>query len=107
MRTDGERLIPVDYRIYDKARDGETKSEHFRKLLDRACARDFTPECVLFDSWYSSLEGIKAVRFYFAAPHFTFGATEQLLNDWKMVSTTVRRDDVIWSADYGMRSLRR
>lgn len=62
--TDGERLIPVDYRIYDKARDGKTKNDHFRDLLDRAYARGFAPECVLFDSWYSSLENLKAVRSY-------------------------------------------
>src|SRR5215216_7342558 len=31
--TDGERLIPVDYRLYDKARDGLTKNDHFRALL--------------------------------------------------------------------------
>lgn len=62
--TDGERLIPVDYRVYEKATDGKTKNEHFRDLLDRAYARGFEPECVLFDSWYSSLENLKAVRSY-------------------------------------------
>jgi putative transposase len=54
----------VDYRIYDKARDGKTKNDHFRDLLDRAYARGFEPECVLFDSWYASLENLKAVRSY-------------------------------------------
>jgi len=62
--SDGERLIPVDYRIYDKATDGKTKNDHFRDLLDRAYTRGFEPECVLFDSWYASLENLKAVRSY-------------------------------------------
>ncbi len=60
--SDGERLLPVDYRIYDKARDGRTKNDHFRALLASAHARGFSPECVLFDSWYAALENLKAVR---------------------------------------------
>lgn len=62
--TDGERLIPVDYRIYEKVTDGKTRNEHFRDLLDQAYAREFEPECVLFDAWYASLENLKAVRAY-------------------------------------------
>jgi putative transposase len=60
--TDGHRHIPVDYRIYDKARDGKTKNDHFRDMLEVAYQREFEPECVLFDSWYASLENLKAVR---------------------------------------------
>lgn len=62
--TDGQRLIRVDYRIYDKARDGKTKNDHFRDLLERTYTREFEPECVLFDGWYASLENLKAVRSY-------------------------------------------
>lgn len=62
--TDGERLVPLDYRIYDKGRDGKTKNDHFRDLLETAYTRGFAPECVLFDSWYASLENLKAVRAY-------------------------------------------
>jgi hypothetical protein len=60
--TDGDRLIPVDYRLYDKADDGLTKNDHFRALLAAARARGFRPACVVFDSWYAGLENLKAVR---------------------------------------------
>ena len=60
--TDGERLIPVDYRVYDKATDGLTKNDHFRALLRVARARGFRPECVAFDSWYASLDNLKVIR---------------------------------------------
>jgi putative transposase len=60
--TDGDRLIPTDYRLYDKERDGFTKNDHFRALLAVAQARGFRPACVGFDSWYASLENLKAVR---------------------------------------------
>jgi DDE superfamily endonuclease len=60
--TDGEGLIPVDYRLYDKARDGLTKNDHFRALLLSAQQRSFAPACVVFDSWYASLANLKLVR---------------------------------------------
>ncbi len=62
--TDGEALIPVDYRLYDKARDGLTKNDHFRALLATAHQRGFTPASVVFDSWYASLDNLKAIRGY-------------------------------------------
>ena len=62
--TDGRRCVPIDYRIADKARDGKTNNDHFRDMLTTAYKRGFTPECVLFDAWYSSLENIKMVRAY-------------------------------------------
>jgi putative transposase len=60
--TDGDRTIPCDFRVYDKARDGHTKNDHFRAMLQTAAARGFTPQCVLFDQWYASLENLKAIR---------------------------------------------
>lgn len=60
--TDGERYIPIDYRIYSKYVDGLTKNDHFRAMLRIAAQRGFTPEAVLFDSWYSSLDNLKLIR---------------------------------------------
>jgi putative transposase len=60
--TDGDRKIPCDYRLYDKAKDGQTKNDHFRAMLAVARSRGFAPECVVFDSWYSGLENLKAIR---------------------------------------------
>jgi hypothetical protein len=60
--TDGEALVPVDYRVYHKAKDGLTKNDHFRAMLAEAKARGFAPECVVFDRWYASLENLKAIR---------------------------------------------
>jgi hypothetical protein len=59
--TDGDRKIPVDYRLYDKA-DGRTKNDHFREMLGIAKGRGFAPRLVLFDGWYASLENLKQVR---------------------------------------------
>ena len=60
--TDGEALIPCDYRLYEKAVDGRSKNDHFRAMLATARERGFAPECVVFDSWYASLENLKAIR---------------------------------------------
>lgn len=59
--TDGDRKLPVDYRIYSQA-DGLTKHDQFWDLLLTAKARGFAPKYVLFDSWYASLENLKRVR---------------------------------------------
>lgn len=59
--TDGERYIPVDYRIYHKKQDGLTKNDHFEAMLHSAYERGFRPECVCFDSWYASLKNLKLV----------------------------------------------
>ena len=59
--TDGDRHVPCDYRLYDKA-DGLTKNQHFAAMLRAASARGFAPRCVAFDGWYASLENLKLVR---------------------------------------------
>jgi hypothetical protein len=59
--TDGDRHIPCDYRLYDKA-DGKTKNDHFADMIRTAHARGFSPRCVVFDGWYSSLDNLKLVR---------------------------------------------
>lgn len=60
--TDGMRCVPVDYRIFDKDRDGKTKNDHFAEMLLAAYERGFNPELVCFDSWYASIENLKLVR---------------------------------------------
>lgn len=59
---DGERHIPCDYRLATKGVDGLTKNDHFQHMIQVAQQRGFIPECVLFDSWYSSLANLKLVR---------------------------------------------
>ena len=59
--TDGDRKVPVDYRIYSKA-DGEAKNDHFWEMMLMARGRGFAPEDVLFDGWYASLEDLKQIR---------------------------------------------
>jgi putative transposase len=59
--TDGDRKIPVDYRIYSKA-DGKTKNDHFWEMMLMARGRGFAPDSVLFDGWYASLENLKQIR---------------------------------------------
>ncbi len=57
--TDGVRVVPVDYRVFDKDRDGKTKNDHFAEMLLKAFERGFNPALVCFDSWYGSVENLK------------------------------------------------
>ena len=60
--SDGDKHIPCDYRIYDKAVDGKSKNDHCREMLDVAKHRGFAPACVIFDSWFSSLANLKHIH---------------------------------------------
>ena len=60
--TDGDRHLPCDYRVYDKPTDSKSKNDHFRDLLRTAQERGISPQCVLFDGWYSSLDNLKLIR---------------------------------------------
>jgi hypothetical protein len=60
--TDGNAIIPVDFRIYDIDTDGKTKNDHFRDMLRKAKERCFQPRIILFDSWYASVDNLKTIR---------------------------------------------
>lgn len=54
-----EKFYPLDYRIYDKKRDGKTKLDHVSDMIKDLIKRDkenqfFTH--VLMDSWYATAE---------------------------------------------------
>jgi hypothetical protein len=57
---DTKRFYPLDYRIYDMARDGKTKLDHVSDMLSKLIAQEavqgtfFTH--VLMDSWYATAE---------------------------------------------------
>ena len=38
-----------------------SKSDHFRSLRQKAKKRGSRPACILFDSWYPSLDNLKAI----------------------------------------------
>lgn len=62
--TDGAEFVPINYRLYDKTRDDQTKNDHFCAMLDKAHKRNFTPYYVLMDSWYGSVANLKQIDSY-------------------------------------------
>ena len=57
--TDGDISIPVDCCVFDQESDGLSKNDHLRQMLETAREHGFKPDCVLWDSWYSSLGNFK------------------------------------------------
>lgn len=57
--TKGDEFIPIDYRVCQRENDDKTKNDHFHDMLQRAKQRGFTPQYVLMDAWYSSINNLK------------------------------------------------
>jgi putative transposase len=60
--TEGDRHVPCDYRVFDKAQDHLTKNDHFQHMLNTAQGRGFQPACVVFDGWYAGLDNLRLIR---------------------------------------------
>jgi len=60
--TDGGAKLPLDCRLSNAPVDGIDKNRLFREMLETAKTRGFQPRYVCFDSWYSGLDNLKAVR---------------------------------------------
>lgn len=60
--TDGNIVLPVDFRIYNIEEDNKTKNDHFLDMLYKAEERGFKPKYVMFDTWYASIKNLKAIR---------------------------------------------
>lgn len=63
-QTSKDDYIPLDYRIWNPPDDGKTKNDHFKEMLSDTKSRGLSPEMVVADSWYSSLDNLKTVRSY-------------------------------------------
>lgn len=61
-QTSKDHYVPIDYRIWNPPEDGKTKNEHFRDMLSSVKERGLDPDMVVADSWYSSLDNLKAIR---------------------------------------------
>lgn len=57
-----DQVCPADFRIWEPQEDGKTKNNHFREMIIQAHKRGITPEAILADSWYSSLDNLKCIR---------------------------------------------
>ena len=60
--TNGQKFVPVDYRVYQPDLDGNDKNDHFQDMLKRALKRGFSPRYVLMDCWYGSVKNLKLIR---------------------------------------------
>jgi putative transposase len=104
--TDGDRHIPCDYRIYDKA-DGLTKNDHFRHLLTEAKQRGFRPGCVAFDGWYASLDNLKLIR-EFGWRWLTRFKVNRLVNKDRQGIKAIQDTEIaatgtiVWLSGYGL-----
>jgi hypothetical protein len=97
--TDGDAKIPCDFRWYDKPIGGQTKNEHFRRMLDVAKERGLSPEIVAFDTWYASLKKPEArSRSWMELVHTTRGESACDTGPWSKGCDPEDRHSGGWSA---------
>lgn len=53
--------VPINYRLYDK-KEGKTKNDYFREMVEEVITWGLKPRLVTGDSWYSGLENLKFLR---------------------------------------------
>ena len=61
-----ETLIPIDFRIFDRTRNGErgsnNRNDFFREMVEVALDRGLKPLAVVMDSWYAGMSSLKFLR---------------------------------------------
>lgn len=60
---EAKRLIRADEGVIVIDADGKNKNDHFRDVVRAAVERIFEPGCVIFNSWYSSIDNLKLIRY--------------------------------------------
>ena len=60
--TDGEKILPVYFRIYDIDEDEKSKNDHFLNMLEKVKEHGLKPKFVMFDTWYASVKNLKDIR---------------------------------------------
>ncbi len=104
--TDGDRVVPCDYRIYHDKRQA-TKNDHFRAMIDVAHGRGLRPAYVLFDGCYASLENLKHLRALGLA-WLTRLKGNRLVNKDRAGQRPLSRTDIaatgtqVWLTGYGL-----
>jgi len=56
-----DHTVPINFRIYDK-REGKTKNDYFRDMVEEVISWGIEPIMVTGDSWYSSVENLKFLK---------------------------------------------
>ena len=61
---DNERFYILDYRVYDKERDGKTKLNHVADMLSQIRWKEIPFSHVLMDSWYATVDLMNQIMDY-------------------------------------------
>lgn len=107
LATHDNDCIPIDYRVYEGKKDDTNKNAHFINMVRSSKKRGFTPDFVMADSWYSSLDNMKAI--VKLGWKFIFGIKEnrlvnELQGNYKAVSAldwTHKQVRKVWLKGFG------
>jgi hypothetical protein len=99
------RSLPVNYRVYDKARN-KTKNDYFQDMLAEVLAWGLRPAFATGDSWYACEKNLKTVKnhgmgFLFAVENNRTVSLEK--GAWIQVQKLDIPEDglIVWLRDFG------
>lgn len=97
--------LPVNYRIYDK-KEGKTKNDYFREMLNEVIEWGLRPSFVTGDNWYSCEQNLKEIKdhrlgFMFAVKSNRTVSLEK--GKYQQVQTVDASENgkVVWLKDFG------
>lgn len=97
--------LPIDFRLYDKS-EGKTKNDYFLEMLQEVIEWGLSPAVVTGDSWYSSVNNLKAIREYGLGLLFAVEANRRVSEakgTWSQVQNIDIPEDglIVWLKDFG------
>lgn len=92
-----QEFFALDFRIFDPDRDGKTKLDHVREMLDHLVAREVLFGHVLMDSWYAVTEFMMHVAKDLKKIFWCPVKANRLVHEGTALSVATNVEKLVWS----------
>lgn len=92
-----QEFFALDFRIFDPERDGKTKLDHVREMLDHLVARKIPFRHVLMDSWYAVTEFMMHIAKDLNKVFWCPIKANRLVHEGTAPSVTTSVENLVWS----------
>jgi len=92
-----KEFFALDFRIFDPDRDGKTKLDHVREMLDHLVAREVLFGHVLMDSWYAVTEFMMHIAKDLGKIFWCPVKANRLVHEGTALSVATNVEKLVWS----------